>query len=246
MRKFLTAVLCFFLSCFCFVGCGGKVGDNKYTHTEKITTVQDFERFFTYSQKGIYETKKYVGTGKASFSKFSVEITITPRIKGFVEYNGNVSFQVVANEGAVEGEHNGDIISGEIFYTGQTTITKVYESDEGYDDSVRLPYDGSTTSLRNDYSLVIVGLDITITYHHEGLSGDLTQTYKTITINQYNYNEYLFGKLKNSAYYVTVFYDTGEEIELTITGRIPESKSPIGTIVDVVGTIDVYPSATKN
>ena len=93
--------------------------------------------------------------------------------------------------------------------------------------------------------MVPTNVDITVTYHNEGLSGDYSQCYQTINVTKYNYESYIFGKLNNSVYYVTVKYQNGETVELTANGLLPESKRDITEeIVDVYGTIDIYPSAT--
>lgn len=269
MKKTVLAITVAILVCaclLCFVACSNEnqqtehqqtepsVPDNppaqviKTTHTQRITTATDFEKFFTYSNNATYSTynddpRK---SDDASYTKSTLTINISPRIAGFVEYSGKVSFKIVANEESTGGGHNNEIITTNIFYTGETSMVKNYQSDIYKDESILLPHTGEINGVYfvHAYTLEVSSVDITVTYHHEGLSGDYSQTYHTINVTKYNYKSYLFGRLKNSAYYVTVKYDTGESIELTINGLIPESKNIDGTIIDVTGTIDIYPSAT--
>lgn len=271
MKKIISVIACtmLILLCVCgFIGCANGTVNNApnspntdnnsfvvpTTHTEHISNLADFEKFFTYSNVATQSTVKenYYSKGSPAQTFCTLTINITPRITGFVEYSGNISFKIVANKDSTSKGHNNEIITTTLFYTGNTVIKKEYQSNIYRDDNVLLPHKGelvpvgtysSYDNFQNTYSLEINSVDIVVTYHNEGLSGDYSQTYTTVNVTKYNYSSYLFGKLKNSAYYVSVRYDTGETVELTINGYVPENKKIDGIIIDVTGTIDIYPSA---
>lgn len=216
------------------------------THTQHLTSPSDFEKFFIFSKTSTFGSSN--GTyGDKKYTRYSLTIDLKSRITGFVEYEGSVSFKVVANEDSTGGGHQNDVISVSVSYKGDTTKKLEYSSDKYKDESVVFPYIHEWDSLlRADaYTLVPTNVDITVTYHNEGLSGDYSQCYRTINVTKYNYGSYLFGKLENCVYYVTVKYQNGEVVELTANGYIPDSKKDITEeIVDVYGTIDIYPNAT--
>lgn len=265
MKKIVTVIIVLILIVLCFftfTACINGVNNNEpspsdddnslsitqATHTQHISTPTEFEKFFTYSNAETHSTRQanYYAAGDPAFTDCKLTITIVPRVTGFVEYAGTISFRIVASQDSTGGGHHNEIIATDIFYTGKTIFEKNYHSDTFKDDSILLPHKGELgwSTFVNTYTLEIYSVDIAVTYHNEGLSGDYSQTYKTIHVTKYNYENYLFGKLKNSAYYVTIQYDTGEKVELTINGCIPESQKVNGTIIDVSGTVDIYPNAT--
>ena len=214
------------------------------THTQHLTSQTDFEKFFTFSKSSTYGTDN--GRYGKEYTSYSVTIDIKPRLSGFVEYEGSLSFRVVANENSTGGGHHNELIPVSVSYKGKATKRCEYNSDKYKDESVVFPHINEIGYYYEDaYTLVPTNVDITVTYHNEGLSGDYSQCYQTINVTKYNYESYIFGKLKNSVYYVTVKYQNGETVELTANGLLPESKRDITEeIVDVYGTIDIYPNAT--
>lgn len=215
------------------------------THTQHLTSQTDFEKFFTFSKSSTHGTDN--GTYGKKYTRYSLTIDIKPRLSGFVEYEGSLSFRVVANENSTGGGHHNELIPVSVSYKGKATKKCEYNSDKYKDESVVFPHINELgyNTYEDAYTLVPTNVDITVTYHNEGLSGDYSQCYQTINVTKYNYESYLFGKLNNSVYYVTVKYQNGETVELTANGLLPKSKREITEeIVDVYGTIDIYPNAT--
>ena len=253
-KKFIIITLVLISCLIIFTACSSGNNDDTVeiggktittTHTQHLTSQTDFEKFFTFSKSSTYGTDN--GRYGKEYTSYSVTIDIKPRLSGFVEYEGSLSFRVVANENSTGGGHHNELIPVSVSYKGKATKRCEYNSDKYKDESVVFPHINEIgyISYEDAYTLVTTNVDITVTYHNEGLSGDYSQCYQTINVTKYNYESYIFGKLNNSVYYVTVKYQNGETVELTANGLLPESKRDITEeIVDVYGTIDIYPSAT--
>lgn len=245
MRKHLYIILLLIvmLAGTCFFACNSSdndlnnnsehtqdspIEDISYIHTQSLKTIGDFNGFFSYSFNNAYVKDLY-----------QIKFDIEPRIKDFVEYEGKVCFEICATEKATDKTHDGEIIDVELEYTGKASVKKQFE------DKLPNRWNSESISYQAEYEIKLYSVDIEVTYHNEGLSGDYSQTYKTIEITRYNYTQYCFGKVKNAAYYVVVYYDNGDEVELTINGLMPEDITSDGKIIDVKGTIDIYPDVTE-
>lgn len=89
------------------------------THTQHLTSQTDFEKFFTFSKSSTHWTNN--GRYGKEHTSYSVTIDIKPRLSGFVEYEGSLSFRVVANENSTGGGHHNELIPVSVSYKGKAT-----------------------------------------------------------------------------------------------------------------------------
>ena len=59
----------------------------------------------------------------------------------------------------------------------------------------------------DDINYKFYAVDIVITYHHEGLSGNKLLSYKTTNLTKYNYKSYLNIEIENHSYYTISYSD---------------------------------------
>lgn len=216
------------------------------THIQRLNSVNDFNRFFTFDKDQTIE-KTYNGR----LWKCTLLVGLKSRIGAFAEYSGEVTFRIVAKSGAQKGGHDGERIKARL--NGSDSVTSVTEYEGRYgDDTALLPYSGSLTGRIDDlnfrYDLKVSTVDILVTYHNEGLSGDFSKSYETINITRYNFDSYLPAKLNNSVYdvYVSFSEDRTNAVKLTADGYLPDDSPVDAKIVDAWGTIEVYPGAKEN
>lgn len=118
---------------------------------------------------------------------------------GFVDYNGFVEF-VPETDAENKSYHVLKSRKITVEYSGNTVSNyELTNETKTYDDSI---YFGDV-----DYKFNNV--NITITYHHEGLSGDKNLSYKTILLTKYNYTAYLNIDIKNESNY-KITYDEND------------------------------------
>ena len=142
------------------------------THSLKIGTFEDFELYFT-TQSDNYHSD---ASSLLNEHHTTSTITVTPKLSGgFVEYSGYVIMQ--ADSGKYEKDKS--ILTDrriQIDYWGSGKSILNSPKDQSGD-----KYDFNNV----EFSLKTV--DITLTYHDEGASGNPLLKYDSISITKYNY-----------------------------------------------------------
>lgn len=220
MKKFVSFLLVSFVICLLslsFVACANNsnlsddnspdtstdnnqsdnpVQINKYTHTVKIDSENLFNYYFTFNATNNYQPTYNFETSYGTKSMSTV--TITPKLTGFVDYSGYVEFKP-----KTENENKSDKVLKNrrinVEYWGITTDIYEVNNETGQHDS---------TISFDDVLYEFYAADILITYHHEGLSGDKSLSYKTINLTKYNYTSYLTINIENRSYYTTSYYES--------------------------------------
>ena len=173
---------------------------DKHTHTIKVDNKNLFDYYFTFSSTNDYlpsfDFKKRGPYGSSIYgTKSASTITITPKLTGFVDYSGYVEFkpETESNNKSTETLKNRRI---DIEYWGSATdLYELTNEMEEYDDTISF----------NDIKYKFYAVDIVVTYHHEGLSGNKSLSYETIYITKYNYKSYLTINIENKSYYTTSY-----------------------------------------
>ncbi len=173
------------------------VESNNYSHTINISSEKLFNYYFTVSETNSFSSNYNFGTGGSSKygTKSTSTITVTPKLTGFVDYSGYVELKA-----ETEKENKSEKVLKNrkinIEYWG-TTIDS---------------YDVNNETNQNDYTISFSdvnykfnSVNIVITYHHEGLSGNNNLSFETISITKYNYKSYLSVKIENRSYSKTTY-----------------------------------------
>lgn len=244
MKKFLriiTTIITVCLLSITFTACAGNGNsentneqDNYTTHSVNINNEVLFNYYFT--------------TATTS-STSDTTLTISPKLTGFVDYSGYVSFKLYG--------YSPRIFQSNFDYWGNSSIT--------------IP-----TSSNIEFQFI--SADIVITYHHEGLSGMPNLSYETVLITKYNYKSYLNVTVNNKRtstytnqdgyqYYqtytvkpvstrsgckefnnVVLIFSNGVSITLDALGETTyktatySTEPPIPILSEITGCIDFYPT----
>lgn len=189
------------------------------THTVTINNKELFDYYFTFSEthkSSFTETyhNAYYGKYYGKMSSTST-IVVTPKLTGFVDYSGYVEFKATYSGSNTK---SNDVLKKRYMdIDTQGKATDVYTLDST----------GTVTS--DDTTILFGGVDfkfyranITVTYHHEGLSGNKLYSYKTIDITNYNYASYLSVSIDNKYDSSTKLYSQSFTIRPSsgITGLI--------------------------
>ena len=172
---------------------------DKYTHTVKIDNENLFNYYFTFSTTNNYSSNFNFGTSSSSKygTKSTSTITIAPKLTGFVDYSGYVELKP---ETESENKSNKVLKNRRINIKYWGTTTDIYEVTN------ETQQNDSTISF-NDINYKFYAVDMVITYHHEGLSGNKLLSYETIYMTKYNYKSYLTIKIENQSYRTTSYND---------------------------------------
>ena len=241
------------------------------THTVTVTDQESFDYYFSFSEThnmlGRYDFGDTTGTRAGS------TLTVTPKLRGFVSYKGNVKLQPVTAETTKSPEVL-QVRDVNLDYWGDGTNTYVTEN--------RTQTNDETISFEN-VKYVFKSADITITYYHEGLSGDDTLTYRSVFLTKYNYEEYISVVVKEYSEYeynettgqselqfyqsydiyptsqlkghleynhIVLKFTSGLTLRPDANGRVQytrkinEESQKLPQLSDIDGCIDIYPSAT--
>lgn len=210
MKKFICIIMISFSICLLsisFVACSSNPNlpnnnlpnDDKYTHTVKIDNKSLFNYYFTFSTTNNYSSNYNFGTSSSSKygTKSTSTVTVTPKLIGFVDYSGYVELKP-----KTKSESKSDKVLKNrrinIEYWGLTT--DIYEVNNETQQN-----DGTISF--NDIIYEFYAVDMVITYHHEGLSGNKFLSYETIYMTKYNYKSYLTIKIENQSYRTTSYND---------------------------------------
>lgn len=180
---------------------GGFTEIDKYTHTVKIDNENLFDYYFTFSATNNYSPNYNFGTSSSSKygTKSTSTVTVAPKLTGFVDYSGYVELKP-----KTESENkSAKVLKNRrinIEYWGATTnIYEVSNETQQNDDTISF----------NDVIYEFYTVDMVITYHHEGLSGNKSLSYETIYITKYNHKSYLTINIENKSYYTTSYNEYG-------------------------------------
>lgn len=175
---------------------------DKHTHTVKVNNKNLFDYYFTFSSANDYlpnfNFEKRGPNGSSIYgTKSASTITITPKLTGFVDYSGYVEFkpETESNNKSAKVLKNRRI---DIEYWGSATdIYEVTNEKEEFDNTISF----------DDIDYKFYAVDIVVTYHHEGLSGNKSLSYETIYITKYNHKSYLTINIENKSYYTTSYHE---------------------------------------
>lgn len=167
-KKFIIITLVLICCLIIFTACSSGNNDDTVeiggktittTHTQHLTSQTDFEKFFTFSKSSTYGTDN--GRYGKEYTRYSLTIDIKPRLSGFVEYEGSLSFRVVANENSTGGGHHNELIPVSVSYKGKATKKCEYNSDKYKDESVVFPHinEFEYISYEDAYTLVPTNVD---------------------------------------------------------------------------------------
>lgn len=173
------------------------IESNKYTHTVKIDNEKLFNYYFTFSATNNYSSNYNFGTSSSSNygTKSISTITVAPKLTGFVDYSGCVELKP-----ETESENK----SAKVLKNRRINIEYWGTATDIYEISNETQQNDSTISF-NDINYKFYAVDMLITYHHEGLSGNLNLSYETISMTKYNYKSYLTIKIENQSYCTTSY-----------------------------------------
>jgi len=168
-----------------------------YTHSVKIDNEDMFNYYFTFSATNKYDSFYNFGTSSSSKygTKSTSTITVTPKLTGFVDYSGFVELQA-----ETESENK----SSKVLKSRHINIEYWGATIDNYEVSNETQQNDSTISF-NDVNYKFKSVDMTITYHHEGISGNTNLSYKTIFMTKYNYTSYLSVNIENQSYRTTSY-----------------------------------------
>lgn len=241
------------------------------THTVAVTDQESFDYYFSLSASNNLSNRYYfedsIGTRAVS------TLTVTPKLSGFVSYQGYVKLQPVTVDTTKSPEVL-QVRDVDLDYWGDGTNTYVTEN--------RTQTNDETISFEN-VKYVFESADIMITYYHEGLSGDDTLTYRSVFLTKYNYKEYISVVVKEYSEYeynettgqnerqfyqsydiyptsqlkghreynhIVLKFTNGLTLRPDANGRvqyarkIDEESQQLPQLSDIDGCIDIYPSAT--
>lgn len=169
------------------------------THSLKISTVEDFERYFT--------TQSYNGSSSWTGQPTTSTITVTPKLRrGFVEYSGYVIMQ--ADSGKYEKDKSiltDRRIQIDYWGSGKSILNSPTDQNEDKYDFNHVEFSPKT-------------VDITLTYHDEGASGNPLLKYDSISITKYNY-----------WYYFSVTIELRSVSEISYAENDKSQRNPIYT-----------------
>lgn len=171
------------------------------------------------------------------------------RLSGFIEFSGYIDVTVTSG---------GESLSARIELDSRKTLS----------DTINI---GRFSSYDNNLQVRYNDIDIVLSYHHEGQSGQTELSFKTIELTEYNYDSYLIlsktGSSDEAYYSVRSKYVTGlfeyNNVKITLNNGITIDLFADGDgkyvipkenasdefyedayIVKVSGVIDFYPPAT--
>lgn len=172
---------------------------DKHTHTVKVNNKNLFDYYFTFSLANDYLPNFDFGTsGSTKYgTKSTSAITVTPKLTGFVDYSGYVELkpETESNNKSTEALKNRRISIG--YWGSATDIYEVTNETKQHDNTISF----------EDIDYKFYAVDIVVTYHHEGLSGNKLLSYKTIDLTKYNYKSYLNIEIENRWYYTISYSD---------------------------------------
>lgn len=220
-------------------------------HTVTIDTVEKFNHYFTYETR---VSEPYYGDTITS------TITVTSKLKGFVEYSGEVLFSASSEK---------EDVSEQVLKERKLSIDSYGDGEDVYE----LTKDSRNPISFSEVSFDVKSVNITATYHYEGASGNSALSYQRVSLTNYNYKEYVtLESTVNSNdenYYlrisvsavkelnglyefnnVVLTFDNGATIKLDALGYAEyqsenmTAKPQKPKLTGVAGSIDFYPSAT--
>ena len=266
MKKLFLLILTV-IFCFSLVACnnaseGGP--EHSTTHTVKIDNQEKFDYYFILNHT-VKNTEDVFGHNQTSTS----EIKVSPRLKDFVDYSGYLILKAVAST-----EKDASLLVDirlDLSYWGNASDTKSKQSAGEY--SLEVGGDYIMNPLYSYFGITyeIKESNITITYHHEGLSGNDKLTYSTISITKYNYSTYLTLSIHNSSKgynlgyeqvfevkpknsyecveykHIVITFDNGLILNIGADGKmvykkdVSDTNETIPQIKTINGEIDIYP-----
>ena len=239
------------------------------THTIKIDNQEKFDYYFVLNHT-VKNTNKEYGHNQTSTS----EIDVSPRLKGFVNYSGYLVLKAVAST-----EKDASLLADirlDLSYWGNASDTKSKQSAGKYSLEVGGGYIMNPLYSYSGITYEIKESNITITYHHEGLSGNYKLTYSTISITKYNYSAYLTLSITNSSKgnnlgyqqvyevrpknsyecveynHIVITFDNGLILKIGADGKmvykkdVSDTNETIPQIKTINGEIDIYPGTFSN
>ena len=265
MKKLFFLILTV-IFCFSLVACNnaseGVSEPPTTTHTVKIDNQEKFDYYFVLNHT-VKNTEEVFGHSQISTS----EIKISPRLKDFVDYSGYLILKATSST-----QKDASLLADirlDLSYWGTASDTKSKQSAGEY--SLGGSYIINPLYSYSNITYKIKESNITITYHHEGLSGNDKLTYSTISITKYNYSAYLnlsiYNSLKvNDSGYEQVFevkpkksyecveyrhivitFDNGLILNIGADGKmvykkdVSDANATIPQIETINGEIDIYP-----
>lgn len=169
------------------------------THTVTIKSADLFDYYFSFSEEHKSSSNGVVGSSfldpindhsiPYGTTKSTSTITITPKLTGFVDYSGYVKLKATYSGSETK--------SNEVLEKRYINITQLGKGTDVY--TLNSATVSDTTISFNDVTYEFYEADITVTYHHEGLSGNKRLSYKTIDITNYNYASYLSVSVYNKS-----------------------------------------------
>ena len=138
-------------------------------HTVTIDTVEKFNHYFTYETR---VSEPYYGDTITS------TITVTSKLKGFVEYSGEVLFSASSEK---------EDVSEQVLKERKLSIDSYGDGEDVYE----LTKDSRNPISFSEVSFDVKSVNITATYHYEGASGNSALSYQRVSLTNYNYKEYV-------------------------------------------------------
>lgn len=209
----ITILTTFFvLMCFILLACNGdkntteNTDKNPLIHSVKIDNEALFHYYFSFDSKNVFTP--YYNFGTAYGTKSVSTITITPKLTGFVDYYGYVVLMPETNS-ETKSEQVLKDRQIQIEYLGLTSdVCEVANKTQQYDNTISF----------NDINYKFSSANILVTYHHEGVSGNMALSYQSILLTKYNYSRYLTLQIQNRSYQSTMHNEIS--IEATNTAYV--------------------------
>lgn len=184
------------------------------THTVTINNKELFDYYFTFSEthESSFTKEYYLGGKYYGKTTSTSTIVVTPKLTGFVDYSGYVELK--ATYSGSDTKSNDVLKKRYMDIDTQGKATDVYTLDSTGTEDTTISFGG--------VDFKFYRANITVTYHHEGLSGNKLYSYKTIDITNYNYASYLSVSINNNYDSSTKLYSQSFKIQPSsgITGPI--------------------------
>lgn len=165
-------VLCICMLACSVVACKDKeeetqednIAEDTSTHTVSVNTAELFNKYFSYQvSHPLYSSTSY--------------ISVDSKLKHFVEYSGYVVFVATCED------ENKDAA---LLKDRTVNLNSYGEGEDVYE----VGNNSSYTNIFEGISYKIRSVEITMTYHHEGASGDSDLSYQSVSLTNYNYRQY--------------------------------------------------------